>query len=190
MRTGDVPVFYVNSSRIELIQGVTMDHLRDGLYTGANMQGVMAAGLAAEIRRAAGGEVERELREQRPLSQGVAYLTSGGRLAEAGVTAIAHGVATTMPGGPVQLDIAIKALASGLVLLEERGCRTVCVPQIGWRIIDIEHAVAARELARVTTTHLRRFSGIRTLTVVSRHEDYLSSLAAALTDVQRGKGGT
>jgi O-acetyl-ADP-ribose deacetylase (regulator of RNase III) len=186
MTTGDTRVFYVGTSRIELIQGVTMDHLREGLYTGANMQGVMAAGLAAEIRRVAGGDVERELRAQRPLSQGVAYLTSSGLLSDAGVTAIAHGVVTTAPGGPVQLDIASKALASGLVLLDEQDCRTVCVPQIGWRMVEVDHSVAARELARVVTSHLRRFSGIRTVTVVSRHADYLAALGAALADIRTG----
>lgn len=185
----DENVWFFNTTRVELILGTTLEHLREGLYTGANLQGVMGAGLPAEIRRAAGSDIERELRAQMPLSLGSAYLTSSGALAGSGVKAIAHGVLVSEPGGRTQLDIAINALLAGLRLLEEQGCRTIVIPQIGWRVANLDQTVAARELARVIVTHLRRKSRLRSVSVVSRHQDYLEALGEALTTLQRGQAG-
>ena len=180
---------YFGATRIHLLRGTPLDHLQSGLYIGANARGVMGAGLPADIRRVAGSEVETELRAQGPLLIGQAYLTSAGELQRQGVGSIAHGVVTAEPGGSAALDVSIKALLGGLRLLEDAGCRSVTIPQIGWRVQDLDYDDAAAELARVTITHLRRNSRLTDLNIVSRHADYLESLWTAVSALLRSGRG-
>lgn len=170
---------YFGGARIVFIEGRPLEHLSAGIFTGANAQGVMGAGLAAEIRSVAGAEVERELRGRGPLLLGEAYLTGPGLMVERGVGAIAHGVVVRQPGDIARLETAVRALLSGLRLLEGAGCRSVTVPQIGWRMSNLDPQVAAAELGRVVITHLRRKSRLETLLIVSNHGDYLTAAAAA-----------
>lgn len=170
---------YFGGTRIVFIEGRPLEHLSAGIFTGANAQGVMGAGLAAEIRRVAGAEVERELRSRGHLLLGEAYLTGPGLLVERGVGAIAHGVVVRQPGDTPRLETAVRALLAGLQLLEGAGCRTITVPQIGWRMSNLDPKVAATELGRVVTTHLRRKSRLETISIVSNHRDYLAAAATA-----------
>lgn len=177
---GDNSQLYFGRTQIYLIEGNPLDHLLEGLYAGANSRGVMGAGFAADVRRAAGAEVERDLRAQSPLLIGEGYLTGPGRLAEQGVKAIAHGVAVAEPGDPRPLAVAIRAVLAGMNRLEEAGCRSITIPQVGWRVSGMNHSEIARELGRATITHLRRRSRIHTVNIVSQHQDYLQALRSTL----------
>lgn len=171
---------YLGGTRIDLIMGDPLDHLLEGVYTGANARGIMGAGLAADIRRRAGADVERELRSHSSLLTGQAYLTGPGALAEQGVKAIAHGVVASEPGQSPSLHVSIKALLDGLRLLEEAGCRTVTIPEVGWRVFNLDHAGVAAELGKTIATHLRRRSKLQSVCIVSRHPDYLRALRPVL----------
>ena len=178
--TSTIAELYYGATRIRLQQGRVLDNLSAGLYTDANSRGVMGAGLAADLRRAAGAEVERELRACAPLLVGEAHLTSGGALSPLGVTAIAHGVVVSEKGVTSSLDLASRALLTGLRLLEEAGCRSISVPQIAWRVANLDHQIAALELARVILTHLRRQTRLNEITIVSLHREYLQVVADTL----------
>lgn len=170
---------YFGGTQVRFIQGKPLEHLSAGIYTGANAQGIMAAGLAADIRRYAGAEVERELRGHNDLSVGEAYLTRPGQLAEHGVIAIAHGVVVMAPGEIATLARSTSALLAGLRLLEDAGCRSVTVPQIGWRVSNLDPTVAATELGRVVITHLRRKSRLEVVSIVSTHREYLDAASTS-----------
>lgn len=164
------------------MHGTTLGNLEQGLYIHANARGVMAAGLQAEVRRAAGGEIERELRAQSPLLSGSAYLTSAGELEAQGVLAIAHGVIVRDPGGEPNRVIVEEALAAGLQALEDRGCRAVTIPQVSWQYGQGELAGMAAPLARTVAAHLRRRSRFQQVTIVSRHEHFLDALRIAIRE--------
>ncbi len=192
--TGTIDELYFGGTLVRFIHGKPMEHLSTGLYVGANGQGVMAAGLPAEIRRAAGAEVERELRGHGELRVGRSYLTGSGQLAARGVSAIAHGVVVASPGESATLDRSISALLDGLRLLEDAGCRAVTVPQIGWRVASLDPTVAAAELGRVVITHLRRNSRLESISIVSMQRDYLNAAVVSckryiLLDRQSGDKG-
>jgi len=181
---------YFGGTKLNIVHGRALDHLHEGVYTGANIRGVMAAGLAAELRRAAGAEVERELRTHLPLQLGRAYLTSPGNLAAQGVQVIAHGVVANEPGVSASLSVSISAMLDGLGRLEEAGCREVTIPQIGFRVANLDQQVAAGELAKVIVAHLRRKSKLTTVTIVSMHQDYLDALVAAFRrEIARSAAG-
>lgn len=175
--SGIMDELYFGGARVLFIEGHALDHPAEGFYLGANAQGVMAAGLQAEIRRVGGADVERELRSQGPLLVGKAYLTSPGALAEQGVRFIAHGVVVDEPGTSANLATSIAALLSGLRMLEDAGCRSVAVPQAGWRVGDLDQVTTADELGRVIITHLRRKSRLDQVSVVSRDPEYLAAAA-------------
>lgn len=174
-----VDELYFGATRVHFIQGKLLDHLSDGIYTSANAQGVMGAGVAAEIRRVAGSDVERELRSAGGLQVGQAYLTGPGTLAEHGVRAIAHGVVVARPGDGAALDTSMKALLSGLQLLERNGCRSITVPLVGWRVATLDPSAAAAALGGVVISHLRRGSRLTQVLIVGSHQPYLEAIAAA-----------
>ncbi len=171
---------YLGGTRIDLIVGDPLDHLLEGLYTGTNARGVMGAGLSADIRRRAGADVERELRTQAPLLTGQAYLTGPGAFHNQGVKAIAHGVVVAKPGESPGLQVSIDALLNGLRLLEEAGCRTITIPEVGWRVFNLDHAGVAAELGKTIAIHLRRRSRLQSVCIVSRHPEYLQALRPVL----------
>lgn len=168
---------HYGATRICLRQGRALDNLAAGIYADGNSRAVMGAGLSADLRRAAGAGVERELRAFAPLMVGEAYLTSSGELSAMGVVAIAHGVVVTEQGVTSSIDLASRALLSGLRLLEDAGCRSVSVPQVAWRVAGLDHDAAAVELARVVLTHLRRQTKLNEFIIVSLHRDYLDMVA-------------
>ena len=172
---------YSGATRVLIVDGTPLEHLNEGLYAGANAKGVMGAGLAAEIRRLGGPDIERELRGQGPLLLGNAYLTAPGDLGERGVKAIAHGVVVAEPGASATLATSINGLLSGLHLLDEAGCRSVTIPQIGWRVANLDQEALATELSRVVATHLRRKTRIGLISIVSSQRDYLTAVAAAFS---------
>jgi O-acetyl-ADP-ribose deacetylase (regulator of RNase III) len=178
--TDSASELYLGGTRIDLIVGDPLDHLYEGLYTGTNARGVMGAGLSADIRRKAGAEVERELRTNPQLLTGQAYLTGPGMLAEQGLKAIAHGVVVAEPGESPKLPVSIDALLDGLRLLEEAGCRTVTIPEVGWRVFNLDHTGVAAELGKTIATHLRRRSRLQAVCIVSRHPEYLRALRPVL----------
>lgn len=178
--SGSIIELYSGGARLLIICGRPLDWLSDGFYTGANARGVMGAGLQADLRRVAGSDIERELRAQAPLSPGEAYLTGPGQLAGEGVKAIAHGVVVAEPGGSATLDTSIDALLDGLRLLEDAGCRSVTVPQVGWRISSLDDRVVVAELGKVVLTHLRRRSKLDEVTIIVSHQEYLDTLVDSL----------
>lgn len=171
---------YLGGTRIDLIVGDPLDHLLEGLYTGTNARGIMAAGLSADIRRRAGADIERELRAQAPLLTGQAYLTGSGAFHDKGVKAIAHGVVVAEPGESPGLQVSIDALLNGLRMLEEAGCRTITIPEVGWRVFNLDHAGVAAALGNTIAIHLRRRSRLQSVCIVSRHPEYLQALRPVL----------
>lgn len=163
-----------------LVQGRALDHLRPGLYVPGNGRGVMAAGLAGEVRLKGGPEIERELRgHTTSLLEGEAYLTGPGRLAALGVERIAHGIVTREPGETPRADIPQRALSSGLRLLAESGVRTVTAQGIGTRVPGVSHADAGAEMARVVAAQVRQ-SRLREVVVTSIHDGFLAACLAEL----------
>lgn len=162
-----------------LVQGRALDHPRPGLYVPGNGRGVMAAGLAGEVRLKGGPEIERELRGHTSLLEGEAYLTGPGRLAALGVERIAHGIVTREPGETPRADIPQRALSAGLRLLAVSGVRSVTAQGIGTRIPGVSHADAGAEMARVVAAQVRQ-SRLREVVVTSIHADFLAACLAEL----------
>jgi O-acetyl-ADP-ribose deacetylase (regulator of RNase III) len=162
-----------------LVQGRPLDFPRPGLYVPGNGRGIMAAGLAGEVRLRGGQEIERELRGHTGLLEGEAYLTGPGRLATLGIQRIAHGIVTREPGGTPRSGTPQRALSAGLRLLAEAGVRAVTAQGVGTRVVEISHEEAGAEMARVIAAQVRQ-SRLREIVVTSIHPGFLAACRAEL----------
>jgi O-acetyl-ADP-ribose deacetylase (regulator of RNase III) len=157
-----------------LVQGRPLDFPRPGLLVPGNGRGIMAAGLAGEVRLRGGEEIERELRGHTGLLEGEAYLTGPGRLAALGIQRIAHGIFTREPGDTPRAGIPQQALGAGLRLLAEAGVRAVTTQGVGTRVPEVSHAEAGAEMARVIAAQVRQ-SRLREIVVTSIHPEFLAA---------------
>lgn len=113
------------------VAGDAMRQDVDGIVCPANRRGVMGAGIAGQIRMAAGGDIEREAMAQAPLTIGSAVSTSAGQLSERGVKTIIHAVVSDSLGAPTRLDIVRSATTASLVEADRRRVKSLLMPAIG-----------------------------------------------------------
>lgn len=169
-------------THVRLARARPLEHLSAGLYVPANLRGVMAAGLAGEVRVRAGSDVEDELLSHRPLSLGRAYRTDPGRLAASGVRLLAHAVASDAPGRPARSEDSERALRAALELIDSSGIRSVTLPLVEVASGDPDPEAQGRAFGQLLTGHLRRRSRMRQVTVAGLDHQFLSGLSAYLID--------
>lgn len=168
---------------IQVIVGRPMNHLASGIFSPANQRAVMAAGLAGELRLAAGSTVEDELRQQIPLLPGCAYLTDSGSLSERGVRHIAHGVIVREPGSQPRRSDTIAALEAALQMLDGAGDQQVTFPFATARLTERRPGENARTLAEILIGHLRRRSRLTTISCVGLDATFAYQLQESLREL-------
>jgi O-acetyl-ADP-ribose deacetylase len=134
----------------------------DAIVNAANNQGWLGAGVAGAIRRAAGGEVEREAVAQGPWPVGEAVRTGPGRLGDRGVKAILHAAAMA-PGRPASAEAIAGATASALGLAAAEGLASVALPALGTGVGGVEQGAAAAAMAAAVREHCARQTTVRTV---------------------------
>ncbi|MFW6076093.1 MAG: hypothetical protein ACOC9Y_10890 [Chloroflexota bacterium] len=158
-------------------------HPSAGLYVPVNMRGILGAGLAAEVRLAAGPDVELELREHVPLVLGDAYLVRPGKLAGRGVEAIAFGVAVRDPCETPRIGMPEMALKRGLELFEDALIRDITIPLVNRQMPERQPGDNARAVATHIAAHLRRRSKLRHIKVAGLDNAYLDALRHELLEL-------
>jgi len=169
-------------THVRLARARPLEHLSASLYVPANLRGVMAAGLAGEVRVRAGRNVEDELLSHRPLSLGRAYRTAPGRLADSGVEVLAHAVMSDAPGKRARSEDSERALRAALELIETSGIRSLTLPLIEVASGDPDAEAQGRAFGQILAGHLRRRSRMRQVTVAGLDRQFLSGLSAYLLD--------
>jgi O-acetyl-ADP-ribose deacetylase (regulator of RNase III) len=120
----------------------------------------MGAGIAGQIRMAAGSDVEREAMAKAPLTLGAAITTSGGKLMERGVITIIHAVVSESLGSPTREDIVRTAIAAAMVEADRHRLRSLLVPSIGSGLGPgrLDSGKVAVVTIEVVVAHMRRFA--------------------------------
>lgn len=170
-------------AEISLAYGRPLAHLSAGIYVPGNMRGVMAAGLAGEIRIRAGRTVEDELLAHRPFSLGKVYATGAGRLESDGVKHLAHGITVAEPGQSPRALHVERALRGALLRFDELGARTVTIPLA--RVVpgtDDRMRQGCGQGALIAG-HLRRGSRIRHITVAGLDQTFLTGIKESLIEL-------
>ncbi len=173
---------------IEIFVEQPIKHLEAGVIVPANLQGVMAAGLARDIRIAAGAQIERDLRAQLPLIPGEAYLTGPAALQERGVEVVAHAVVVRDPGSTARGHDLEDALISAMQRLEVANVRAILIPFLTTRLAGHTTEVNAHLLAKLVVQHLRRASRIKRVTLAGIHSGFAAALAGSLRELGATRG--
>lgn len=169
------------STTISFYGGDPLDQPREAIYVSINARAVMASGLAGAIRRAAGQDIERELRSKGTLLPGTAYVVGPGQLVARGIARIACGVTTASPGLPPKRASVLDAFRMALDLLVDERTTTLTLPEIGTRIPEIELRDAANILTNTLAARLRRGSRFTGVVIAGLHPEYLRHCHDQLT---------
>lgn len=142
--------------QIHAVQGSILDAQADVIVNAANSRGIMGGGVAGVIKRAAGGEVEREAREKAPIAVGDAVLTSAGRT---GFKGIIHAPTMSEPSMRIGSEAVARATRAALSCADQHGFVSVAIPGMGTGVggVPSEEAAAAmvQEITRFVPQRLR-----------------------------------
>jgi O-acetyl-ADP-ribose deacetylase (regulator of RNase III) len=141
-------------TRIDVVVADIADveqHQAEAYVVAANNELWMGAGVAGALKRAAGGEVEREAVEQGPIAVGEAILTSAGRMpppARALIHAAAMGFTdrTQIYASPESVAMATVMV---LELCLDNDLRSVVFPALGTGVGGLDIEDAAKTMAMV-----------------------------------------
>jgi O-acetyl-ADP-ribose deacetylase (regulator of RNase III) len=153
--------------------GSPFDQGVEAIACPANRRGVMGVGTAGAIRQAGGAEIEREIMAKAPLTMGVAYVTSGGTLAERGVRYVIHGVVANELGSPSREDIVRRVTASVLREADRLRVKSLALPPLGAGLGPDKLTAQQVSLVMIEeiVAHVRRFSSrLETVHLLCRDE--------------------
>ena len=179
----DVPT-HLALGGIEILLALSrpLANLSAGLYVPGNMRGIMAAGLAGEVRVRAGRSIEEELLAQRPFSLGNAYATAAGGLAASGVSLLAHGITSAEPGETPRTTHVERALRAALTLFDDSAIRSATLPLMEIAAGSLDGRGQGLALAALLAGHMRRGSRLRRVTVAGLDPEFLAGLRQGLLD--------
>ena len=139
------------------MKGSILEVNAEAIVNPANSHGWMAAGVAAVIKKAAGGDVEKEAIKKGPIPIGNAILTSGGNTR---FRAIIHAPTMQSPVDKIGPENVLKAVFAALKLADESGCSTLALPGMGTGIGGVDPTEAAKIMINVIKsfqpTHLKK----------------------------------
>lgn len=141
---------------IHVVRGTILEAQADAIVNAANSRGIMGGGVAGVIKRAAGGEVEREAKAKAPIPVGDAVRTSAGRT---GFKGIIHAPTMSEPSMRIGADAVAQATRAALACADQHGFKSLAIPGMGTGVggVSPEEAAAAmiREITRFTPRTLQ-----------------------------------
>ena len=123
------------------MKGSILEVDAEAIVNPANSHGWMAAGVAAAIKKAAGGDVEKEAIKKGPIPIGNAILTSGGNTR---FRAIIHAPTMQSPVDKIGPENILKAIIAALKLADESGCSVIAIPGMGTGLGGVDPTEAAK----------------------------------------------
>lgn len=161
---------------VSLFQGDIAAVPAEAVVNAANSRLWMGGGVAGAIKRAGGGEIEREAMSLGPRACGDAVVTGAGRLA---AHYVIHAV-TMAPGGPSNPAVVRRATGNALLRCAELGVRSVAFPVLGTGAGGLAVPDAARAMLDALRQHVSRHPFPREVILVHLAPEPLLALAAAL----------
>lgn len=141
------------SAFISVIQGSILEAEVDVIVNAANSHGIMGGGVAGVIRRAAGQEVEDQIRAQTPIPVGQAVLTSGGKTKFKGII---HAPTMAEPGMRIPARNVALATRAALLLADEKSFESIAIPGMGTGIGGVTTQDAAMKMVQEIRTFVPR----------------------------------
>ena len=135
--------------KLEVVEGDIAALEVDAIANAANSELSMGAGVAGALKRAGGGEIEREAVAKGPIETGEAVATSAGRLP---ARYVVHG-AVMGPDLETDADLVRRTTRRCLEVADELGCESVALPAFGTGV----GRFPLHECARIMVDVVREF---------------------------------
>jgi O-acetyl-ADP-ribose deacetylase (regulator of RNase III) len=145
--------------KVKTEKGSILECAVDVIVNAANSTGHMGGGVAGVIKRAAGGQVEKEAIEQAPIPVGKAVLTSAGKLPFKGII---HAPTMEQPAMRIPAENVAKATLAALQLADDKGFSSIALPGMGAGV----GGVAKEEAAKVMIETIKAFPAKSIQTVI------------------------
>ena len=141
---------------IDILKGDITKAKAAAIVNAANSGGAMGGGVALAIRRAGGGDIEREAIAQAPIPVGMAVATTAGHLP---YRYVVHAPTMRRPRQRIPAENVGEATRAAIECADGLGCESLAIPGLGTRTGKVNYTVAAREMleviARLRPTTLR-----------------------------------
>ncbi|HEY6102429.1 MAG TPA: macro domain-containing protein [bacterium] len=171
----------IGSAVVVVQQGDVTAVDADAIVNAANTQLWMGGGVAGAIKRAGGGQIEREAMARGPIQIGEAVATSGGHLRTRHVI---H-AATMGPDLVTGADAIRSATRSSLRLAEEMGLSSIALPLLGTGVGGFSLEEAATLMLAEIGVHARRADRPAKVILVGFQPEAVRALEAALGALAR-----
>ena len=138
--------------RIKVIEGDITSLEVDAIVNPANSYGYMGGGVAYAIKRAGGGEIEREAVEKSPINIGKAIVTTAGKLK---AQYVIHAPTMRRPAERTDVDNIKAATRAALKVAEENNIMSIAFPGMGTGVGGVDEKDAARVMIEEIKEHLK-----------------------------------
>ncbi|HUQ78772.1 MAG TPA: macro domain-containing protein [Patescibacteria group bacterium] len=166
-------------TRIELWNGDICDLEVDAIVNAANLSLWMSTGVAGEIKRAGGDEIEFAAVRQAPVPLGDAVVTPAGRLA---ANVVIHAVSLDRDRR-TNAEIIERAVRSAMARARELRVTSIAFPAMGTGVGGFPLDEAARVTVRAVRDELSRSPSIQFVTFAMRGAAAYHAFEAALAGI-------
>lgn len=152
----------IGDGKIQVIQGDITEQATDAIVNAANNHLWMGAGVAGEIKRKGGEEIEREALEQGPIEVGEAIMTTGGKLkAKQVIHAAAMGQDLRTDAAKIQ-----SATRNALLLADQHKNSSLSLPALGTGVGGFSPFHCAKIMITEAVEFLQNAKHLRTVCFV------------------------
>jgi len=129
--------------KLEVLSADVLEYEGDGVVIPTNSLGLMAEGLAARAKGAAGQSVEDAVRQHTPIAVGAALVTE---VASLPVRYMIHAPLVEEPGMRIGVENIRRATRASLLAAEHFEMHSVAIPAMGFGEVGVSHEEAARAM--------------------------------------------
>lgn len=157
--------------QLDVLSADLLEYEGDGIVVPTNSMGLMAEGIAARAKAAAGKCVEEAVRQHTPIAVGAALVTEVHSLA---MRYMIHAPLLEEPGMRIGVENIRRATRASLLAAEHFEMESVGIPAMGFGEVGVSH----EEAARAMIDEVNGFKGDfpKTVALVADDPDMLDAL--------------
>lgn len=153
----------------------------EAIVNAANGIGILGAGVAGAIKRAAGDQIQREAQDiceklGKPVLAGECYKTSAGNLINNGIRNIYHAVTMALPGSATSIEVVVLSLRNCLLRATEDGVSSIAIPGLGTGIGRLDKKEVATAMAKIAV----EFENKLDIIFVDLNEEFIRTINECL----------
>jgi len=165
----------VKPLQLRLAEGDLTELQVDAIVNPANSYGVMGGGVAGEIRKRGGTEIEKEALKRAPIPIGKAVATPAGSLP---CRFVIHAPTMNRPAEVTTVENVKKATRAALECADKAGLKQIAFPGMGTGVGGVDPEAAAQAMVEVTRSF--RFESVQEVLFVAFGQELKEAFQKAL----------